>query len=282
MSQSPTSDLYSLASFPRSDQRSQQGHDSRFSCNICLEAVVEPVVTHCGHLYCWPCLYRWLEPGMQPEERASLGLAPAFTFDNSRRVCPVCKSPCSTPSLVPIYVRCEDPASEKYSSEVESVHQEDKDTDGDAENDDEGVDSGHQSQSRDASDHSTTVETAPETGLRQRHVPSRPAATSPRSFSHPQSPTTPQHRNGNYMMSLSPNGHRASLSHGIMLTFQQATSSAVPPLHRRGGGDSPEMDAHFNGTEYLSRISATGGFQEFKMIAYFTKNEAYESSVKHP
>ena len=33
--------------------------DSRFSCNICFEDVNEPVVTRCGHLYCWPCLFRW-------------------------------------------------------------------------------------------------------------------------------------------------------------------------------------------------------------------------------
>ncbi|KAG7364034.1 zinc-ring finger domain containing protein [Nitzschia inconspicua] len=88
--------------------------DARFSCNICFDSVVEPVVTQCGHLYCWPCLYRWLEPGMYPEERASLGLTismsmsmggNSLSFDNTRRVCPVCKSPCSLPSLVPIYVR---------------------------------------------------------------------------------------------------------------------------------------------------------------------------------
>jgi zinc-RING finger domain len=83
--------------------------DSRFSCNICLDSVVEPVVTQCGHLYCWPCLYQWLEPGLFPEERVSLGLS-MYNVDwgiqnNSRRVCPVCKSPCSVPTLVPIYVR---------------------------------------------------------------------------------------------------------------------------------------------------------------------------------
>ena len=29
-----------------------------FACNICLELARDPVVTLCGHLHCWPCLYR--------------------------------------------------------------------------------------------------------------------------------------------------------------------------------------------------------------------------------
>ena len=29
---------------------------SAFQCNICLHSAKEPVVTLCGHLYCWPCL----------------------------------------------------------------------------------------------------------------------------------------------------------------------------------------------------------------------------------
>ncbi|KAL8491342.1 hypothetical protein ACS0TY_023101 [Phlomoides rotata] len=35
--------------------------DVRFICRICMHSVKEPVLTRCGHLYCWPCLYRWLE-----------------------------------------------------------------------------------------------------------------------------------------------------------------------------------------------------------------------------
>lgn len=31
---------------------------SAFECNICYEIAQSPVVTLCGHLYCWPCLYR--------------------------------------------------------------------------------------------------------------------------------------------------------------------------------------------------------------------------------
>jgi hypothetical protein len=211
------------------------------------------VVTHCGHLYCWPCLYRWLEPGMQPDERASLGLAPAVAFDRSRRVCPVCKSPCSTPTVVPIYVRSDDASPEKQRSEPESAQQQDRDSDTVVENDTVNVDGVHHEQTGDTSNNSTMGEPEITAGLRQRRVPSRPAAASPLPFSQPQSPSTPLHRNGNYMMP-SPNGHRASLSHGIMLTFQQATSPAVPPLHRSIGDDSPGLDAHLNATEYLSRL----------------------------
>ena len=29
-----------------------------FDCNVCYDMAREPVVTLCGHLYCWPCLYR--------------------------------------------------------------------------------------------------------------------------------------------------------------------------------------------------------------------------------
>ncbi|VAI58924.1 unnamed protein product [Triticum turgidum subsp. durum] len=34
-----------------------------FDCNICLDFAVEPVVTLCGHLYCWPCIYE-LRPAL--------------------------------------------------------------------------------------------------------------------------------------------------------------------------------------------------------------------------
>lgn len=68
-----------------------------FDCNICLDFAAEPVVTLCGHLYCWPCIYEWLRPGV--ESTAS---------DNSsstRRQCPVCKATLSMDTLVPLYGR---------------------------------------------------------------------------------------------------------------------------------------------------------------------------------
>src|SRR5579859_6133928 len=33
---------------------------AQFECNICFDAAREPVVTQCGHLYCWPCLHQVL------------------------------------------------------------------------------------------------------------------------------------------------------------------------------------------------------------------------------
>lgn len=92
--------------------------DARFSCSICTEAVIEPVVTHCGHLYCWSCLYRWLEQGMTLQERNELfgnnNNVMMLTgrsynqnpyYDPSKRVCPVCRAPCSVKRVIPIYVR---------------------------------------------------------------------------------------------------------------------------------------------------------------------------------
>ena len=89
--------------------------DSRFSCNICFDEVVEPVVTRCGHLYCWPCLFQWLEPGMRREERESLGMSGVRSSHPSRRVCPVCKAECPISSVVPVYVRSASPSRSSFS-----------------------------------------------------------------------------------------------------------------------------------------------------------------------
>ncbi|XP_053577979.1 E3 ubiquitin-protein ligase RNF5 [Bombina bombina] len=60
-----------------------------YECNICLETAREPVVSVCGHLYCWPCLHQWLET--RPE----------------RQECPVCKAGISRDKVIPIYGRGE-------------------------------------------------------------------------------------------------------------------------------------------------------------------------------
>ncbi|KAG1359565.1 E3 ubiquitin-protein ligase RMA1H1 [Cocos nucifera] len=59
-----------------------------FDCNICLDSAAEPVVTLCGHLYCWPCIYKWL-----------------LVQTTSLQQCPVCKALLSEDTLVPLYGR---------------------------------------------------------------------------------------------------------------------------------------------------------------------------------
>nr|CCC93779.1 unnamed protein product [Trypanosoma congolense IL3000] len=50
-------------------------HQADFSCAICYDLAKEPVVTRCGHLFCWGCLSRWLN-------RPEIAAAPE---------CPVCR-----------------------------------------------------------------------------------------------------------------------------------------------------------------------------------------------
>mmetsp|Transcript_45169 Transcript_45169/g.125308 ORF Transcript_45169/g.125308 Transcript_45169/m.125308 type:complete len:171 (-) Transcript_45169:21-533(-) len=70
-----------------------------FECNICLEPATEPVVTRCGHLFCWSCLHQWIS---QPR-RSSVhsGLQPS----NGNSLCPVCKAAVSAQTVTPIYAR---------------------------------------------------------------------------------------------------------------------------------------------------------------------------------
>eukprot|EP00347_Sterkiella_histriomuscorum_P002454 403368086 len=78
----------------------EQAH-SKFECNICLDLANEPVVSTCGHLYCWECIYQWIN---QPKETL---------------LCPVCKSGISKETLIPIYTKgnTEDPR-KKSSQEI--------------------------------------------------------------------------------------------------------------------------------------------------------------------
>ncbi|KAL6911735.1 hypothetical protein ACP4OV_000540 [Aristida adscensionis] len=71
-----------------------------FDCNICLDPAAEPVVTLCGHLYCWPCIYEWLRPDDDDGDAGAAG-----TRSPARRQCPVCKAAVSPDALVPLYGR---------------------------------------------------------------------------------------------------------------------------------------------------------------------------------
>ena len=74
--------------------------DSAFICNICLEIThKDPVVTQCGHLYCWSCLFRWL--------------------NTQHTTCPVCKAGVSKENVIPLFIRGseQDPRTHMQSSD---------------------------------------------------------------------------------------------------------------------------------------------------------------------
>ncbi|XP_061346401.1 uncharacterized protein LOC133292043 [Gastrolobium bilobum] len=72
----------------KDDVEKGSGNDGDFfDCNICLDLARDPVVTCCGHLFCWPCLYRWLH------------------LHSDAKECPVCKGEVTLKSVTPIYGR---------------------------------------------------------------------------------------------------------------------------------------------------------------------------------
>ncbi|CAN6283755.1 unnamed protein product [Urochloa humidicola] len=60
---------------------------ANFECNVCFDMAAEPVVTKCGHLFCWECLYQWLH------------------VHSNHRECPVCKGQVAADAIIPIYGR---------------------------------------------------------------------------------------------------------------------------------------------------------------------------------
>jgi len=64
--------------------RGKRSADDAFVCNVCLDPVQDPVVTQCGHLYCWPCLFRWLK--------------------TNHTTCPVCKASVTKENVIPIFL----------------------------------------------------------------------------------------------------------------------------------------------------------------------------------
>ncbi|KAL0320328.1 UNVERIFIED_CONTAM: E3 ubiquitin-protein ligase RMA1H1 [Sesamum radiatum] len=72
-----------------------------FECNICLDLVQDPVVTFCGHLYCWPCIYKWI---------SCQDTSPENPY-HQKPQCPVCKTEVSQKTLIPLYGRGQTPNS---------------------------------------------------------------------------------------------------------------------------------------------------------------------------
>ncbi|KAL0136066.1 hypothetical protein V8B55DRAFT_1552664 [Mucor lusitanicus] len=58
-----------------------------YECNICFDTAIHPVLTLCGHLFCWSCLAQWLNA------------------QSRNPTCPVCKAGCGKDKVIPIYGR---------------------------------------------------------------------------------------------------------------------------------------------------------------------------------
>ncbi|CAH1428909.1 unnamed protein product [Lactuca virosa] len=80
-------------SLSESIDESENSPSAGFDCNICLDSVQDPVVTLCGHLYCWPCIYKWIQHQNTSSE----------TPNKHNPQCPVCKHGISQKTLVPLY-----------------------------------------------------------------------------------------------------------------------------------------------------------------------------------
>uniref|UniRef100_A0A5B6YP32 E3 ubiquitin-protein ligase RMA n=1 Tax=Davidia involucrata TaxID=16924 RepID=A0A5B6YP32_DAVIN len=101
--QEPIADFESDGDVPlkqkwKSISASTENVNGCFECNICLDSVHDPVVTLCGHLYCWPCIYKWLHVQSSSPE------------SDEQPKCPVCKANISHSSFVPLYGRGTSPS----------------------------------------------------------------------------------------------------------------------------------------------------------------------------
>jgi hypothetical protein len=70
-----------------------------FECAICFEQASSPVVTQCGHLFCWQCLHPWLA-------RSDL--------------CPVCKAGVTKENVIPVFTKDADRSAHPASSSSSS------------------------------------------------------------------------------------------------------------------------------------------------------------------
>ncbi|KAG6424039.1 hypothetical protein SASPL_114450 [Salvia splendens] len=66
------------------EEEEEGGETAGFECNICFGLAEDPVITRCGHLHCWPCLYEWLR------------------FHSQCHECPVCKALIRDEELIPL------------------------------------------------------------------------------------------------------------------------------------------------------------------------------------
>ncbi|XP_059434850.1 uncharacterized protein LOC132167834 [Corylus avellana] len=66
-------------------KKAGSGSGGLFDCNICLEMARDPILTCCGHLFCWPCFYQ------------------LSYVDSHAKECPVCGGEVTDRSIIPVY-----------------------------------------------------------------------------------------------------------------------------------------------------------------------------------
>lgn len=76
-------------------QKKSSPNSTLFECTICLDTAKEPVVTKCGHIFCWPCIYDWMKS------------------KNGSADCPNCKNRITQSDLTPIYTSGENKSNTK-------------------------------------------------------------------------------------------------------------------------------------------------------------------------
>ena len=81
-------------------KNSYSGEKKIFECSICLETAKEPVITKCGHIFCWPCLYEW------------------FESKGNQTTCPNCKNPIHKDDIIPIYTKDENKNNSKKGFDI--------------------------------------------------------------------------------------------------------------------------------------------------------------------
>ena len=70
-------------------ENNKNSGSKNFECTICLDTAKEPVLTKCGHMFCWPCIYNWLDS------------------KGGRAKCPNCKNEITKNDLIPVYANYE-------------------------------------------------------------------------------------------------------------------------------------------------------------------------------
>lgn len=67
------------------EKKAASGSGGFYDCNICFEMARDPVLTCCGHLFCWPCFSQ------------------LSYVDLNVRECPACRGEVTDTSIIPIY-----------------------------------------------------------------------------------------------------------------------------------------------------------------------------------